>query len=78
MVFGSKKATITVYGLLLILIVIVAVKLAVPSVSDEDLQNLIALLAAVVGSYNIGQGIADHGKVRPPSEIIIGVEESEA
>lgn len=78
MLFGSKKATITIYGLLLILVVVAAVKLAIPSISDEDLSNLIALLAAVVGSYNIGQGIADHGKERPPSEIIIVDGEPEA
>ena len=70
-IYESKKATITVYGLLGIFGIVALVKAMAPDVDDETLMGLVTLLAGVIGSYNLGQGIADHGKERPPAQVFI-------
>lgn len=66
MIFQSKKATMTTVGAAIVILVTVILKVLLPDISDELMTAIIGLLTAILASYNIGQGIADHGKHRPP------------
>lgn len=61
----SKKLITTVAGVAVVLLVNVV------GLSEETASQITTALIAVISTYNIGQGIADHGKeaVRAQKEI---------
>ena len=64
-IFNSKKATVTVYGIPVIATIVGIVVLILNNAGvDPDLVQAVAevltwVLGLVLGSYNVGQGIAD-------------------
>lgn len=68
MIFGSKKATMTGIGAILITILILVLNEV--GVSEEITNSLAQLLTLIFSTYNIGQGIADFGKNRKPDVVV--------
>lgn len=68
MIFQSKKATVTAYGATIGAVLISFMTWLLPElgapqeITEAALTLLSFVVAAVLSSYNIGQGLADHGK----------------
>ncbi len=65
---SSKKAIITIIGLVLNLIVAAGVIKLDEAARAQVMQGIMA----IVGTYVVGQGIADHGKEKAKVEVANG------
>jgi len=65
--FGSKKASVTILGVLAIVAVCVVALIVRPDLAEIVLPAALAAVAGLAGTYNIGQGIADKNATPPPT-----------
>lgn len=61
---GSKKAVVTLVGLVLEIVI----ASGVIALDAESKMKVMEAILVIVGGYNVGQGIADHGKEKAKAE----------
>lgn len=60
MIFNSRKATATAYGALII--TILSALLPALGAPEDVVQAALVIVGFILGTYNVGQGLADFGK----------------